>query len=174
MTEKKTKIKNTSKLKIGGILLLADAIYLTFIGISPLFGILIPAIKLVGTLGSSLNGWIIYSINNIMDLLGGLIVHFKWQNFLDFLIILVIFTVNILFYIGGGISFHKRNIIAFIGVLLFIIGIILILIDLFIENLIFEFIIPPEITIVLSIIDTNVLCILILGSLGGYFSYFMD
>ncbi len=160
------------KFKIAGFLLLSNAIFLLILGISPFLGFSIPAINLKGSMGSSLNGWLIYGITNILDLLSDLISFLRWHNLLDIINIILIFIVNTLFFIGGVISFQRKNKIGLIGTILFIIALILVLIDLFTENLIFKLPFPTEPIIILDIIDTNIIITIILGFLGGYFSYF--
>ncbi|MFX0137571.1 MAG: hypothetical protein ACFFDN_28290 [Candidatus Hodarchaeota archaeon] len=174
MEELKTKGQNTPKFQIGGYLLLSNAIFLIILGISSIFGFTIPAINLKGSLGNSLNGWLIYSLINFLDLLGELISFFRLHNLLDIIGIILIFAVNILYFIGGGISFQRKNKIGLIGVIFFIIGLTLIIIDIFIENLIFQLPFPSDPDIILYIIDTNIMIIVSLGFLGGYFSYFKE
>ncbi|NVM03128.1 MAG: hypothetical protein HWN67_12370 [Candidatus Helarchaeota archaeon] len=160
------------KFEIGGYLLFAIGSFLFFLGICPIFGFSIPSINLKGMLRSSLDGWLIYGIMNFLDLLGDLISFFRWHNLLDIINISLLFTVNILLFFGGVISFQRKNKIGLIGTILFIVVLLLVIVDLFAENLIFQLPFPSEPNIILHIIDTNIIIIIALGFLGGYFSYF--
>jgi len=152
--------------------MLINAAFLFLLGLSPLFGIIIPGLNLTGSVWNSLNGWLVYAIENLPDLIVGMFSNFKWQFLMDFINIILIFTSMILFLISGIVAFSKRTIFGLFGLIIFAISVTIIIFTPFIANYIFQISSLSDPNTILIIIDTNIIIVLILGTIGSYFSYF--
>jgi len=171
--EKIKKVEQISEeKKIGSYLLLVNGIILIFLGISSILGFSIPSVNLEGQLWNSLNGWLIYAIDNIPDLIIGIFTNYKWQYLVDFINITLLITVTTLFIIGGIISFSQKNIYGFLGAILYGSTILLVILTPLTANYILGVPFLSEPKTILHIIDTNIIITIILGFIGGYFTYF--
>ena len=74
--------------------------------------------------------------------------------------------------VGSGISFSKKNIFGLLGAISFITAIILTIIAPILTNLMFQFSFFTDPKTIVHLIDTNIIIIIILGTVGGCVSYF--
>ena len=164
--------EKVSEKHIGSYLLVIDGIFLSILGVLPILGFKIPAITLSGSIGNSLNNWLIFVFDNIADVLIGIFTDYKWQYLLDFISFSLIFVSFILFFISGIVTFSKRSKIGLFGAICFTIAIIMIITVPFLVNEILQFPIPSNYASILLVIDTNIIIVMVLGFLGGLFTYF--